>query len=68
MSAGFQKSGELVSVLKMVHTTAIICLGLTILSGFLIMSLIVEAKDYANSWVLNYGQALLIKHVIIVPI
>ncbi|MEK4009713.1 copper resistance D family protein [Peribacillus sp. FSL M8-0224] len=65
----FSKNQEnWLAFLKWFTPTAIICLGLTILSGFLIMSLIVDAKDYANSWMLNYGQALLIKHVIIVPI
>lgn len=65
----FSKNHEnWLAFLKWFTPTAIICLGLTILSGFMIMTIIVEAKDYANAWMLNYGQALLIKHVIVLPI
>ncbi|MFE4132957.1 copper resistance D family protein [Peribacillus sp. YIM B13482] len=65
----FSKNQEnWLAFLKWFTPTAIFCLGLTILSGFLIMSIILDAKDYANSWMLNYGQALLIKHVIVLPI
>ncbi|MGG6447681.1 copper resistance D family protein [Pseudobacillus badius] len=53
--------------LKWFSPIALICFLLTILTGFMMMTLVIEVKDYANSWVLNYGQALLIKHLIIVP-
>ena len=32
------------------------------------MTIVVDYKDYANSWMLPYGQALLIKHLLIIPL
>lgn len=32
------------------------------------MSFVVEFEDYPNSWMLPYGQALLIKHLLIIPL
>lgn len=47
---------------------AIICFMTTALSGLYLMTIVVEYKDYANSWMLPYGQALLIKHLLIIPL
>ncbi|WP_050182485.1 copper resistance D family protein [Domibacillus robiginosus] len=47
---------------------AMICFMVTAVSGFMMMTLIVDLADYTDSWMLNYGQALLIKHIIVVPI
>ncbi|MBY3621069.1 copper resistance protein CopD [Acinetobacter sp. CUI P1] len=45
---------------------ALICLTATISSGFFLMTLLVP--DYVNSWMVSYGQALLFKHLLIIPL
>lgn len=47
---------------------SIILFLITMVSGLSLMLFVVELKDYANSWVLPYGQILLIKHISIVPV
>ena len=32
------------------------------------MTVVVDFEDYPNSWMLPYGQALLIKHLLIIPL
>jgi putative copper resistance protein D len=41
---------------------------LTTISGIFLMFFVVEPKDYANAWVLPYGQMLLLKHLSIIPV
>ena len=46
-------------------------IGLVVLltiTGFSLMLFVVEPRDYVNSWVLTYGQMLLLKHISIIPI
>ena len=43
-------------------------MGIIFLSGFLVMLLFSAPTDYANSWVLPYGQMLLLKHLTIFPL
>lgn len=38
------------------------------ITGIFLMFFVVEPRDYANSWVLTYGQMLLLKHLSIIPI
>ncbi|WP_209122247.1 copper resistance D family protein [Alkalihalobacillus sp. BA299] len=45
---------------------AIASVIILILSGLLLMTIIVP--EYVNSWVLTYGQLLLLKHILIAPI
>lgn len=45
---------------------AIICVLTVTLSGIALMSIIVP--EYYNSWMLTYGQALLLKHLLIIPL
>jgi copper resistance protein D len=47
---------------------AILCFMIIIISGLLLMFFIVEPKDYVKSWVLPYGQMLLLKHISIIPV
>ncbi|MFJ5622599.1 copper resistance D family protein [Peribacillus loiseleuriae] len=47
---------------------AIVCLVVILISGFIMMVPIVEPKDYVKSWVLPYGQMLLLKHISIIPV
>lgn len=39
-----------------------------ILSGVTLMIYVVEPKDYVRSWVLPYGQMLLLKHISVIPV
>lgn len=45
---------------------AIICVLIVTFSGLALMSIIVP--EYYNSWMLTYGQALLLKHLLIIPL
>jgi copper resistance protein D len=47
---------------------AIVCFIIIILSGLTLMFFVVEPKDYVKSWVLPYGQMLLLKHISIIPV
>ncbi|WP_050184345.1 copper resistance D family protein [Domibacillus robiginosus] len=44
------------------------CFVLTAVSGFWMMTMILDVRDYASDWSLNYGQALLIKHLLLLPV
>lgn len=41
---------------------------ITTISGIFLMLFVLQPDDYLNSWVLPYGQMLLLKHISIVPI
>ena len=56
------------SFLKWFTPVAIVCFISTIITGFILMTFAVEFKDYPNSWMLPYGQSLLIKHLLIIPL
>ncbi len=47
---------------------AVISLVIVFLSGFTLMSYIVEPREYVSSWVLPYGQMLLLKHISVIPL
>ncbi|WP_294746726.1 CopD family protein [uncultured Exiguobacterium sp.] len=46
----------------------ILCVVLIVGSGIYLMSVVIPIGDYAESWILPYGQSLLWKHVLILPI
>ncbi|KAA9028453.1 copper resistance D family protein [Niallia endozanthoxylica] len=54
--------------LKWFTPVAIICFLSTIITGLVLMTFVVEFEDYLNSWMLPYGQTLLIKHLLIIPL
>ncbi|MGG3889982.1 copper resistance D family protein [Metabacillus fastidiosus] len=54
--------------LKWFTPVALTCFVITIVTGLILMAFVVEFKDYPNSWMIPYGQALLIKHILIVPL
>ena len=54
------------SFLKWFTPVAIVCFMVTIVSGLLLMNIIVD--DYTNSWPISYGQTLLMKHLLIIPL
>ncbi|MBM7603670.1 putative copper resistance protein D [Metabacillus crassostreae] len=41
---------------------------ITTISGIFLMLFVVQPGDYFNSWVLPYGQMILLKHISIIPI
>lgn len=45
---------------------ALTCLVATLSAGFFLMNMLVP--DYVNSWIVSYGQALLLKHLLIIPL
>lgn len=47
---------------------AFLCVGVLLGSGLVIMLFFVDLAAYADSWVLPYGQLLLLKHLSIVPV
>lgn len=47
---------------------AVICFLGTAVTGLVLMNFAIEFKDYVNSWMLPYGQALLLKHLLIIPL
>lgn len=47
---------------------AISCLTVTIITGLILMAFVVDINEYVSTWVLSYGQALLIKHLLIIPL
>ncbi|RJX41378.1 copper resistance protein CopD [Paenibacillus pinisoli] len=52
--------------LKWFSPVAIICVIVTLLAGLTLMSF--TTPQYVNSWIIPYGQALLIKHLLILPL
>ncbi|MFD6440611.1 copper resistance D family protein [Peribacillus sp. NPDC060186] len=54
--------------LKWFTPVALFCFVSTIVTGLFLMTFVVEFKDYPNSWMLPYGQALLVKHLLIIPL
>jgi putative copper export protein len=54
--------------LKWFTPVAISCLTVITVTGLFLMTLVLDLNEYANSWLIPYGQALLIKHIIIIPI
>ena len=63
----FSKNSEnWLAFLKWFSPLAFICLLVTISAGFFLMTLLVP--DYVNSWIVPYGQALLFKHLLIIPL
>ncbi|WP_338448833.1 CopD family protein [Niallia oryzisoli] len=54
--------------LKWYTPVAILCFLSTIITGLVLMTFVVEFNDYFNSWMLPYGQSLLMKHLLIIPL
>lgn len=58
----------LLPFLKWFTPVAICCVVMAIFSGFGLMTQVVELKDYAQSWLVPYGQTILFKHLLIIPL
>lgn len=61
-----QRQGDWSIFLRWFNPVAITCVLVIIGSGLVMMNYIVP--EYYNSWMLSYGQALLIKHLLVVPL
>ncbi|MED3550339.1 copper resistance D family protein [Cytobacillus praedii] len=57
-----------IKFLKWYTPVALVCLFFTIFSGLILMTFVVDFKEYTDSWMLSYGQALLVKHLLIIPL
>ncbi|WP_147269824.1 copper resistance D family protein [Exiguobacterium sp. RIT594] len=56
------------NVLEWFRPLVTLCFLIILGSGIYLMSVVVKVDDYPNSWILPYGQALLWKHVLILPV
>ncbi|MEW9050914.1 MAG: CopD family protein [Neobacillus sp.] len=54
--------------LKWFSPLATLCLIVTGITGIALMTFVMDLTDYMNTWPLSYGQALLIKHIAIIPL
>lgn len=54
--------------LKWFTPVALSCLALVIGSGIFIMNLAVDITEYQDAWMMPYGQAILIKHLLVIPL
>ena len=66
--AWFSKGGQWERFLAWFTPFASACVAILLISGFIIMLFFVAVADYGNSWVLPYGQLLLLKHLSIIPL
>ncbi|MDN3448795.1 CopD family protein [Planococcus sp. APC 3906] len=67
-AAWFSNGGQWERFLAWFTPFASACVAILLISGFIIMLFFVAPADYANSWVLPYGQLLLLKHLSIIPL
>lgn len=65
-SSGIEK--VLIPFLKWFTPLAIVCVAVGVLTGLGLMTQVVDFKDYAQSWLVPYGQAILFKHLLIIPL
>ncbi|SES11334.1 copper resistance D family protein [Psychrobacillus sp. OK032] len=54
--------------LKWFHVMALYCFAIVMITGLSLMNLSMEWSAYPDSWMLSYGQSLLIKHLLIIPL
>ncbi|MDP4164203.1 MAG: CopD family protein [Bacillota bacterium] len=54
--------------LKWFTPLAAFCFLTASATGIILMSFVMNLKDYSNAWVLPYGQMLLLKHLAIIPL
>lgn len=54
--------------LKWFTPVAVICFFTIVGSGLYLMTIVVQIEDYMNAWMLPYGHALFIKHLLLLPL
>ncbi|OZB91302.1 copper resistance D family protein [Paenibacillus sp. XY044] len=60
------KASSWLKFLSWFHLTAVLAMVIIIASGFFLT--VSVAPEYINSWILPYGQALLLKHLFMIPL
>lgn len=69
MVSWFSKSTEnWLKFLKWFTPVAVTCLLITTLTGIFLMNFMVNWDEYVKSWMIPYGQALLWKHILLIPL
>lgn len=63
-----KNTAQWLKFLKWYTPVAIICLLVTTFTGILLMNFMVDWEEYTRSWLIPYGQALLWKHLFIIPL
>lgn len=63
-----KNSHNWLNFLKWFTPVALICFMITTGTGLVLMTFVMDFRDYANTWMIPYGQALLIKHLLIIPL
>ncbi|QUG41822.1 CopD family protein [Psychrobacillus sp. INOP01] len=63
-----QNTNNWLSFLKWFHITALYCFGIIMITGFSLMSFSTPLDAYPDTWMVSYGQSLLIKHLLIIPL
>lgn len=61
-----ERSDRWLLFLQWFHPLAVVCVLVIVGAGFVMMAYIVP--DYTNSWIISYGQVLLIKHLLFIPV
>lgn len=61
-------SSNWLNFLKWFTPLAAVCFGITVVSGLVLMTFVVNFNAYTDTWMLPYGQLLLIKHLLILPL
>lgn len=56
------------SYLKWFTPLAIGCFLTIMGTGLFLMTLVIDVNEYGDAWMLSYGQALLVKHLTIIPV
>lgn len=54
--------------IKWFTPAALFCLGIVIITGLALMSFVMQPEAYPDSWILPYGQSLLVKHLLLLPL
>ncbi|MGD6817813.1 copper resistance D family protein [Metabacillus sp. 84] len=63
-----KNSRNWLAFLKWFTPVAMVMMGIIVFTGFLLMTLLMNVAEYPQTWSLNYGQYLLIKHLVVIPI
>ena len=63
-----QNTNNWLSFLSWFHLTALYCFGIIMVTGFSLMSFSTPLDLYPDTWMVSYGQSLLIKHLLIIPL
>ncbi len=67
--AWFSKNKEnWIPFLNWFHVTALFCFAIITVTGLSLMNYSMNISEYPNSWLQPYGQSLLIKHLLILPL